>query len=1160
MNKNKFLTFIVILMILYLTVFSCVTSGKISETAQITSTATVSKIEQTAGISTTLPPKTSTTSPEILINEKFQVVTKYATYVGVKDQAKGVISFKGITYAVADKWQPPREPEKSEKVIIADKFGDAPWQNSTTLQMSNNCLNLNIWMADNDLKNKSVYMYVYGGAQIGGSNQSLDWSNFVAANPDIIVVTPNHRVGFWGSLDLSQLEGYKPEVYKYSNNLARLDLLQCLKWINENISAFGGNPNDVTIGGHSSGSNNVTCLLYMEESHKYFQKAICQESFAIDVSLTQLKDAKFVSKDLFNRLGVTTLNELLACPDEKILAVQNEIQKASMSGSSAYANIESKLFAAVIDDVVIPSDYYQRLLDGSAKGIKVMLGSNAGTYDQQYTKWAENKGTNWADALQFSIEQNWGKLSSRGWNSKNAQAIIDEFMSHNEEYERNAFTAAKDLKNDLQMRLPGIMLAEAMSRYTDVYLYYLEWDTNPNDVDRAAHGSENPIITRNWSNLSNEMIQTANMISNTWAQFIRSGNPNNKDLNRNWSPYSVNTNFTLHLTDYPVTVRGIRPKDTATLLPLLREYPLLVNAKSAKVSKPGTYTGYSPAYYNGYNRYSKYVSVSDGTKIAIDYYIPTRNGVEEKKPLPVVWEFTPYNRVSYNKDGTLNISPNVDWFTSYGYVVAIADCRGTGASYGTRDAANSRREAQDGHDITEWLAKQPFCNGKVGMYGASYTGQTQLATISTQPGHLVCAVVGCTDFNKYDGWVRGGIPRAFGSNPDIMWTAIGGDVTVQSVVDRTVPVDGDYGKIMLYEAVSQHVLNGLQIPMFQKLLWRNSFAEEVNGEYWNMVSASSYIKEINNSGVAVYLLGGLYDVFRRDTFVMYKNLTVPKKMTIGPWYHVLPKTEVDWKVEQLRWFDYWLKGIQNGVVNEDPIYLKTANGTWEFYQDWPVGSGTETIYFLTQGTSGTAKSVNDDILTLQKTVTSTYVDYKAVYGFKTGVESTSSAEIDAGGLTFTTAPLTQDFKITGHPMAHIYFELLSKGYNDIDIFITLVDYDPKTGQGFIFSDGHLRASLRSTQSPPYDFLGLPWHRANREDASNITTGKVYKLEIDLMPTSYIVKQGHCIRVTITNSLDRFYYLGYTEYQLNPTGYDSPTMRIHTGGQNSSFIVLPDIYK
>ena len=185
------------------------------------------------------------------------------------------------------------------------------------------------------------------------------------------------------------------------------------------------------------------------------------------------------------------------------------------------------------------------------------------------------------------------------------------------------------------------------------------------------------------------------------------------------------------------------------------------------------------------------------------------------------------------------------------------------------------------------------------------------------------------------------------------------------------------------------------------------------------------------------------------------------------------------------------------------------------------------------------------------------MDYDAVYGIATGVESADAADVEEKGLCFR-MDVAQDMEITGHAMAHIFFEMMSEGYDDVDFFVSVADYNPETGESFLFDDGHLRASLRSTAEAPYDFLGLPWHPANQADAQPIRTGEVYELVIDLMPTSYIVKAGHELRITLSNAMDRFYYLGRSAYEADPA-CAVPTVRVYIGGEKASYIELPDIY-
>lgn len=1071
------------------------------------------------------------------------------TFVGVLND-NGTVTYRGIKYAEFEPWQ-ASEMITNYGVYYADTYGPGSTQGDP------DCLTVNVYVNPNYSGKRHVYMYQYGCGQRGGSNATQDWTKFVAENPDIIVVTPNHRGGFFGSLDLSVLDGWT-EDYKYSNNLARIDLLNVLKWINTNIETFGGDRNDVTIGGHSSGSNNVTCLLMMEQARPYFQKAICQASFSIDISLETLETAKFISSDLFASLSVTTVDELLALSREEVFAAQQVIYSRSASGSSAYANVENKMYSPVIDNVVIFDDCYQQLLDGACADKTVIFGSNAGEYDQQYVD-KEGNPLSAEDALAFTIEQNWGKLSDRGWNKDNAQAVIDEIFSHNSEYGRDAWTAAKDLKNDLYLRCGAIMFAEALSRYTDVYFYHLDWDITPENNLRASHGSENNIIQRLWNSVPENMLSGAEMISTTWATFIRTGNPNNELLPEKWELYNGDTHNTMYIapdTKDSHMVNGWRQKDVDTLLPLFREYSALLAAKE-KRSEPGEYNGYTVPTYNGYNRHSIYVPVDDGTKLAVDVYIPTINGTEATEALPAIMYFTRNARVSYNSDGSIRENSDAAFFTKYGYVFVMLQARGTGASFGTRIASNDTREAKDGGFIADWIVQQDWCNGKLGTMGSSYHGQTQLETLANTKS-VSASCIGVTDFNKYDGWVRGGVPRAFGSYPDIIWGDTEEEInaTIQSQIKNTVPVDDDPDKTMLAEAIKQHVANGLQVPMFQQLLWRNSYWADTDSEYWNEVSASTNMEKIENSGSAIYVFGGLYDVFRRDSIITYNNLSNAHKLILGPWYHTKAKTEINWNVEHLRWFDYWLKGIDNGIMDEDPIYIKTVNDTenngYSWHTEWNPSTGTRDTLYLNSGN-----------LNSSKVSTESYDKYTAVYGIKDSVESANVADLVEKGLVFQTDVLKSDYEITGHSMVHLNFSLEDPGYMtdnyDIDFFVTFADYDPVTGESFEFSDGHLRASLRETATcTDYDYLGLPWHPCNEENISYLNIGTKYELLIDMMPTSYIVPEGHQLQVIISNSLDRMYYLGRYEYEADEN-VKTPTVNIYTGGEYASYIELPNIY-
>jgi len=164
-------------------------------------------------------------------------------------------------------------------------------------------------------------------------------------------------------------------------------------------------------------------------------------------------------------------------------------------------------------------------------------------------------------------------------------------------------------------------------------------------------------------------------------------------------------------------------------------------AARQRISEPGRYEGYSEAIYDGWQRHSVYVTVRDGTKIAMDIFRPTRRGRLHSEALPVIWEHRRYQRASQDQNG--RIFSQLDRgdhpmrkVLLYGYVYAVAAVRGSGASFGTRIDPTPPQESLDAYDLTEWLAAQPWCTGKVGMYGISYSGTVQFMAASAAPPHL----------------------------------------------------------------------------------------------------------------------------------------------------------------------------------------------------------------------------------------------------------------------------------------------------------------------------------------------------------------------------------------------------------------------------------------
>jgi len=545
---------------------------------------------------------------------------KSGTYIGqvvkstntVDGEGKDIVNYKGIKFATFEMFQAPVVVGESDNVYLAQTA--APHSGQLNGEDYFDCLGLEIYLNPESTNDKkAVFMWNYGSAQQGNTTERADARNFVAENPDVIVVLSTHRGNIMGSIDLSVLEGYdEAAAKKYwgSNNLARLDLLACLKWINANISAFGGDPNNVTIGGQSSGSNNVTCLLLMEEAYPYFQKAIMESSFSVDISLQPKEWATPYSEAFFAALGVKSVAELESKPIEELNAAKGQIN-AKLKELYPDWKSEYKSFTPVIDGEVIPEDYYEKLLNGALAGKTLVFGSNEGEYDNDggfsVTDPETKKKSPASDeaALAYAIDQNWGKLDPEiGWNKDNAEAIVEEFLSHNDEYGRSDYDAARDLKNDLFLRLGALTYAEAASLYTDVYFYHNKFDITPpgSDLDdgfRAKHSSEILVLFRDWSsdktdesknlahfieNATKDELWVADTISDIWASFILTGDPNCqnlKDKGVTWKTYDRESHNTMVFGQDNKTFEllpGVRQKDVDLLLPLFREYPALEKA------------------------------------------------------------------------------------------------------------------------------------------------------------------------------------------------------------------------------------------------------------------------------------------------------------------------------------------------------------------------------------------------------------------------------------------------------------------------------------------------------------------------------------------------------------------------------------------------------
>lgn len=532
-----------------------------------------------------------------------------------------------------------------------------------------------------------------------------------------------------------------------------------------------------------------------------------------------------------------------------------------------------------------------------------------------------------------------------------------------------------------------------------------------------------------------------------------------------------------------------------------------------------------------YVRSSLYVPVRDGTRLAMNVYRPARGGQALDTPMPVIFFFTPYRAryrdasgriVDLSQARSLGLVKLLD----EGYVLAEADIRGKGASFGARRGFQDRTEAQDGYDLVQWLADQEWSNGIVGMAGCSYLGGSTVHVASTRPPALKAFFAGATDLDKFEFVRAGGITAQFNTRPD---EPLSDDLA-------SIPVDADTDGALLREAVAQHAANTPMAALWYGMPFRDSVSPLTGNAYWEEVGPYTYLDALQ--GLPSYFWSNLKDEPTSQVILLAANLG--SKLLVGPGSHCVPPPGYDLGGELKRFFDHHLKGIDNGSEREprtqlfveqaptDSQWLRSDDipGAQSVRQDWHLGSGR------TLATAAQPQGSED--LT---------VDYDVGAGeeyFAFWVEPQ-----DEHGLTFTSTPLAQDLHLEGYPRVHL---TVAADRDDINVFAYLEEVDAE-GKPEVIASGRLAASYRATAPAPYDTLGLPWHPARAADHQPLVPGEAVELDIALLPVSRVVPAGHSLRLVITGADPRQRNLA--DLRQDPP----PVMTLHFGGA-AAHISLP----
>ena len=507
--------------------------------------------------------------------------------------------------------------------------------------------------------------------------------------------------------------------------------------------------------------------------------------------------------------------------------------------------------------------------------------------------------------------------------------------------------------------------------------------------------------------------------------------------------------------------------------------------------------------YGGVIRQSLYVPVRDGTRLAVHIYRPAIAGKAVEGRFPVVFAFTPYRGRFKGADGMieetgLSEQLGLKGLTDFGYVVAVADIRGKGASFGARRGLQDRTEAMDGHDLVEWLAAQPWSTGRVGMSGCSYLGGTTLQTASTAPPALKAIFTGAADLDKYMFVRRGGITAQFNTRPD----------EPLSVDLASLPVDADTDRALLRAAVAQHAGNTPMAPVWYGMPYRDSMSTLTGTKFWEEVGPYTYLDTIKKSGIATYFWGNWQDEPTEQMILAAANMS--GRLMIGPGTHCVPAKDFDFSGEQRRFFDRYLKDIDNGFDRQPRAIWWTDEAPqghrWTKSDRLP-GEGAIRAPLYLSDTQLSAQA------TANKTDTSFTVDYNVGEGEYFAFWPPT---VKNRGLHFDSAPFARDRTLLGGPIARL---IVKSDRKDAQLWVYLEDVAPD-GSTFIVSQGRLAASHRKEGKPPFDTLGMPWHSSREADIAPLQPGEDVAVDIPLLPAARVVKGWHRLRLIVAGQIRR----------------------------------------
>jgi uncharacterized protein len=499
-----------------------------------------------------------------------------------------------------------------------------------------------------------------------------------------------------------------------------------------------------------------------------------------------------------------------------------------------------------------------------------------------------------------------------------------------------------------------------------------------------------------------------------------------------------------------------------------------------------------------------WVTMPDGIRLSMTTYLPVPKAAGEK--FPVLFEMLPYRKDDFfcARDYSLYA-----YFVRRGFVLVKVDVRGTGSSAGrVPDREYSDSELADAVEVIRYLSKRPWSNGRVGMWGISWSGFNALQVAMRQPPGLAAILVAHATDDLY----KDDVHYIDGARHFDLYA-------LEIDHDNGMPASPDY---LIDDAYFT--------SRFDAYPWILTYLKhQRDGDFWRSHSLRWNYGSIK---IPVFMIGGLLDGYRDFVPRMLQNASAPMKAVIGPWNHAWPDNGVpgpnfEWRREAVRWWDQWLRGKDTGLMAEPRFavfqraghapdaQLQTTPGEWR-YIDWPVKNPVCRRLYPASGGELRERPVAAGIAQLPYQPAS-----GIVLGYWWGEPSGDMREVEGANLIFNSAVLEEKVEVAGFPKVRLRTAVDAPLAHWV---ARLEDVQPD-GRGALAPGGILNGSQRDSRLDPQPLL----------------PGKVYDLALDLHFTTWTFRPGHRIRLTVANAAFPMIW---------PTP-DPMTMQLHVGSEATS---------